>query len=544
MNKIYQSFIGMALCSLVLVATSCEEKTEPTEYATSEQISASSLATPALLMAMPAALNNFDEDRVDGGWHACFGYPAMMHIRDMEIEDCPMGSKYSGHFNHYSNDTYLSKDYGYAGYPFTYQYQLVLAANSLINAVDTTTASEDQKGYAAAGYAYRAMIYLDMAREYEFLATDVNATGKNADGNTVTGLTVPIVTNTTTLTDVANNPRASHADMYKFIKGDLDYAVAHIKALDKNSTYGSNHTLPHLGSVYGLLARLYMWNGDYANAETAAANAIANSNTTPITQAEGLSTTKGFNTLTDFMWGGQTQAEDRVVTSGIINWTSWVSNEATYGYAGAGSYFMISKSLYDKIKDTDWRKLMFKAPSDGTLTGKEPWIDAANAEGLPDYATLKFRPGSGDINDYKVGSASAYPLMRVEEMYLIQAEAAAHQDAARGKALLESFMTTYRDENYTCKASSQEDVITEIILQKRIELWGEGQLFFDYKRLGLGVTRGYTGTNFPDAARFNVTGRPAWMNWVLPRSEEERNAAVKGNNNSDPSDLYTPWTGK
>ena len=67
MNKIYQSFIGMALCSLVLVATSCEEKTEPTEYATSEQISASSLATPALLMAMPAALNNFDEDRVDGG---------------------------------------------------------------------------------------------------------------------------------------------------------------------------------------------------------------------------------------------------------------------------------------------------------------------------------------------------------------------------------------------------------------------------------------------------------------------------------------------
>jgi hypothetical protein len=34
----------------------------------------------------------------------------------------------------------------------------------------------------------------------------------------------------------------------------------------------------------------------------------------------------------------------------------------------------------------------------------------------------------------------------------------------------------------------------ELILQKRIEFWGEGIIYWDYKRLELSVTRGYSGT--------------------------------------------------
>lgn len=131
--------------------------------------------------------------------------------------------------------------------------------------------------------------------------------------------------------------------------------------------------------------------------------------------------------------------------------------------------------------------------------------------------------------------------MRVEEMYFIEAEATAHTNPAKGKELVESFMKTYRDPNYTCNATSTDDVVEEIVFQKRVELWGEGQTFFDIKRLNYSVTRGYPGTNWYDLTRLNTNGRPAWMNLVLLSSEGNNNQAVRGMNNPDPSDVYKIW---
>ncbi len=109
--------------------------------------------------------------------------------------------------------------------------------------------------------------------------------------------------------------------------------------------------------------------------------------------------------------------------------------------------------------------------------------------------------------------------MRVEEMYLIEAEAAAQLSPAEGKTLLEDFVKTYRNPKYVCNASSKEEVVDECFLQKRIELFGEGLIFFDYKRLNKSVTRYYPGTNFAVARRYNTEGRPAWMNFVFVQQE-------------------------
>jgi hypothetical protein len=129
--------------------------------------------------------------------------------------------------------------------------------------------------------------------------------------------------------------------------------------------------------------------------------------------------------------------------------------------------------------------------------------------------------------------------MRVEEMYLIEAEAAAHQDAGRGVDLLKNFVVTYRDPNYICKASSVEDAVEAVFLQKRIELWGEGQTFFDYKRLNHSVDR-TTSTNWDPTENFKTDGRPAWMTFPIIISEENNNKGIKGFNNPDPSDQYAP----
>ena len=161
---------------------------------------------------------------------------------------------------------------------------------------------------------------------------------------------------------------------------------------------------------------------------------------------------------------------------------------------------------------------------------------------LPEYASLKFRPGNGNEEDFTVGSACAYPIMRVEEMYFIEAEAAAHQNPSQGKQLVEAFMKQNRDPEYVCNATTADAVVEEIVFQKRVELWGEGQTFFDIKRLNYSVTRGYVGTNVTDElARLNTNGRPGWMNWVIIQVEGENNEALVGMNNPDPSDKYTPW---
>ena len=149
--------------------------------------------------------------------------------------------------------------------------------------------------------------------------------------------------------------------------------------------------------------------------------------------------------------------------------------------------------------NSDFRKLMFKAPAGHELESKVSYIDVYVANYLPDYAAIKFRPNDGVVDDYKVGSASAYPIMRIEEMFFIEAEAAEHIAPGEGIALLTDFMTTYRDANYM--VATDVDAIDEIVFQKRVELWGEGLSFFDYKRLNMPVKRGYEGSNWQETAR-------------------------------------------
>ena len=66
--------------------------------------------------------------------------------------------------------------------------------------------------------------------------------------------------------------------------------------------------------------------------------------------------------------------------------------------------------------------------------------------------------------------------MRVEEMMLIEAEAAGMQDEGRGKTLLETFAKT-RDPQYAYNET--QSFRDNIWWQRRVELWGEGFATFD-----------------------------------------------------------------
>ena len=530
MKTLYKSLIAAAVLTPTL--TGCIEEVFPTNGVTEDQLAASSKATEALVYAMPAYFNHYATVSSDAAYD--WGYGSMMHIRDVMTEDMAIVSSGYDWYTAWEFDRYLGDRYMYGQVIWNFYNQLVLTANNLISAIDEETASDQQLVYLGMGYAYRAHHYLDLARMYEFLENDVLAP-VSPDGNPVLNLTVPILTDKTTEEEARNNPRAPREEMLAFILSDLAKAEQYLQGQPAG-------LLPGISTVYGLYARAYMWVENYPQAAQYAAKAIAAQGPNKVmTQEEWLSTTSGFNEPTSsWMLYAQQVKEDDVVQTGILNWTSWVSNETTYGYASAGPWVMIGASTYNRISDRDFRKLAFIAPEGSALSGREPVIDASYAaENFDAYYSLKFRPGSGNMSDYNVGSATAYPLMRIEEMYFIQAEATAHSSAAEGKQLLEDFMKKFRYATYSCSASDQDGIIEEIVFQKRVELWGEGQSYFDIKRLNYPVTRYYSGTNFTATAQFNTTTRPAWMNFVIVQTEANNNEGVRGYNNPDPSNKYT-----
>ena len=121
--------------------------------------------------------------------------------------------------------------------------------------------------------------------------------------------------------------------------------------------------------------------------------------------------------------------------------------------------------------------------------------------------------------------------MRIEEMYFIYFEALAHtQGAAVASQQLTNFMNTYRysDGSFNLNTSDVQELTDAIFINKSIELWGEGLMFFDYKRLKKAVVRTYPGTNYLERQRLNSYDNyvAPWMNAFISEYEQGTNPAV------------------
>ncbi|MCH5221170.1 MAG: RagB/SusD family nutrient uptake outer membrane protein [Muribaculaceae bacterium] len=554
MKTLYKAIAAATL--LTPLFTGCIEEAIPTSSVIQSQLEGNPAATEALVWGMPGRMNQIT---LDADTHCDFGYPAIMHMRDVMTED--MSVRYAGGYDWFSGwsaNLATGPNKLFTQIVWNYFYEQILTSNKTISAIDINTDSPELRSYLGAGYAYRAFIYLDMARMYEVLPNDLFPDCMSPDGNDIKGLTVPIVTEETTEEQSRNNPRASHSEIFNFIKGDLETAVS---LLSTNAAARVSKTIPNLPVVYGLMARMYLWDASYQaeinsdaalaatqydNAAKYARLAISESGAVPLTESEWQSTTSGFNdsSFSSWLFAGQYNKEDDVVVAGgIRTFTSFCSNEQNFGYAAPeqGSFTEIGASLYERLSDRDFRKLSFVAPEGSVLKGREPFLDkefaAANFDGP--YIAIKFRPGEGNMTDYNVGAVVAYPLMRVEEMYFIEAEAKAHNNPAEGNNLLTTFMKAYRNPNYTNYVSDEDGVVEEIVFQKRIELWGEGLSFFDIKRLNMPVTRFYDGTNFDITLNtFNTNTRPAWMNFCIVQTEPNNNTGVAGYNTPSCEQAY------
>lgn len=521
-----------------MALTGCIKETVPTNSATAGQVSGSATAVEAIVNAIPVNMTYpYSVYGRTDNYGFDFGYPGMMCATDAASGDviCTAGDEGAGYdwFYYWQAGAIVGPTQLLSRFPWNCYYTFIKSCNDVVSLLTGVELTEAQRHYMGFAKAYRAQLYLDLARLYDPLEN------KYTDVSAVQGLTVPIVDENTTEEMARNNPRATREAMFEFILKDLTDA----EELLANYT-SSSKTNPSLAVVYGIKARAYLWLGEfdssnYAQAATYARRAIDASGCSIMTQAEWLHPRTGFNRANNsWMWYLPQSTEG---VTNLVNFAAWRSSEATWGYGGKYVFEGVTSNFYNEMSDTDWRKRAFVAPdADYADYSDITNLTAAQFAVLPAYANLKFHPGEGETATYSIGNVTDIPMMRVEEMYLIEAEATAHTNATAGLALLRTFMAN-RDPQFTSSAATSASVVEEIIWNKRIELWGEGIVFYDIKRLGYSLQTGYVGTNVPSDCRFSTDGRAPWWNFCIPETETQQNAVLAAQNNPNPVGIINPW---
>lgn len=536
-------FLQAALSVILISFSSCIKETFPSSAATEDQVSLETLVRgiPSAMMEPGTA----GYASVGQAWD--FGIPAIHLATDSMTGDLIVtGNIGYDWFQQWGTNDALGQEYAVCVLTWSTYYRWIMMANDIIvkiSAGDVGNLKTEERHYLGFAYAYRAICYLDLVRLYEFKEN------KYTEG--VPGLSVPVVLETTKESEAKNNPRVQADEVFdKIIFPDLDRAEELLSDYVPENKYAISLPL-----IYGLKARAWLDRGTarddaqaYVKAAQYARLAINSSSCTPLTQAEWEDPTNGFNNATannSWIWGLPLASES---VANLMCFTAHMSTEqswSAYGYSVARG---INKNLYNSIDRNDFRRHSWLDPDRSTYDYKSCRTDSKSyfANSLADYVNIKFRPAGGECKNSSVGGAADHPCMRVEEMYFIEAEATAYSNLAEGIRLLNSFMNTWRISGgkYDCtnKSGTIKGFVNEVILQKRIEFWGEGIVMFDLKRLDMSTKRGYVGTNSPNSYRLNTDGRAPYWNFVITRSEVQNNKAIIGNNNPDPSGVIAPWS--
>lgn len=438
--------------------------------------------------------------------------------------------------------------------PITYYFSWIKDCNNVLSmagAADYAEPEEERRTGAGIAYAMRAMYYLDLVRIYSGASYSSNP---NA-------LTISKVTETTTMEEAVDNPRMTWGEAFEFIEKDLNRAEELLAGYQRANVY-----TPDVSVVYGLKARLYLEKRDWANAEKYAKQ--AQNGYIAMNEEQYTSRDYGFNSPNSaWIFGLTFKSTDPCIlqNDGDSSWGSVMCLENGFecGYAANyGGPNVIDRHLYETIPATDFRKKCFvdfaldelipeekegdKSAALEALKAYTDWPERVYASGVDAAAyglgglSLKFRNAAGKADVKYDAWVVAVPIMRVEEMMLIEAEAAGMQNESRGIQLLTAFAQT-RDPNYRYGThqdayynSSTSAFQNEVWWQRRVELWGEGFATFDIKRLDKGIIRSYAGTNHVEGCRFNVEGVPNWMFWCIGGTDNNYNKALLDNNNPYP----------
>lgn len=542
MNKYMKASLVATLAAVSFTACEDLDVENKSRYVTSEQKEATLQSNPGRAEAGIIGIStSVNQCMGVYGNHFDFGYASTMLGTDLQGND--MVGDYNGYnwFRYWSGFTSPTPTGTPAGECWYTMYKQVYAANTTCQTIPAGVTDKNLMFYRAQALTARAFDYWVLAQLFQFNYSTHAASP-----------CVPIVTDENSV-EVAENgaPRATVEEVYAQILKDLNEAAELLEnsGLEPSDMIDSKpKRYASLAAVYGMIARTYLVMHKYAEAATAADKAIAKFKGSVLSMQGAAQ--PGFWSIdeADWMWGIPVNETDRVVTTGIVNWPSHM-NTFTDGYTTVGAWRYASVGLYDEIPATDVRKGWFldeDGKSANLSSSQQKWVDSQEAAPCPAYTNVKFAGYNNGIGVTK--PANDIPLMRIEEMYLIKAEGLAMSGQfGPAQQVLNTFVQTYRDPEFASKASSAEGLQKEVLLQRRIELWGEGLSYFDLMRLDLPVNR--LGQNWAEEESFVIPSvasnptRALVRIYCIPQGEINGNKALSTSDNNASGDKPDPtWT--
>lgn len=328
----------------------------------------------------------------------------------------------------------------------------------------------------------RALTYHSLVTIYARPYTDGNG---NKPG-------VVIYTEPQTTQGESKKERATVAEVYNLILEDLNFAEANLP--ESYSSAEQNATRAHKNAAIALKTRIYLHMGQYSDVITEANKIVPT--TGPFKAATGVQHELNTNVATVYR-SGQTlenilsfpfSSADLPGTQNSLNsYYSPGSSTACTSCSGTGEY-SLNTTGNGIVANTGWTTTDARRTNFVQTIGTKTWLRKWTAN--TDYV----------------------PVIRYAEVLLNLAEALARTNGLDVRAIeLLNAVRKRSDASVTLAPTTQQEVIDAVLLERRIELLGEGFRSRDLMRLGMAFpAKGSVGAVAPTETQYV---------WPIPSGE-------------------------
>lgn len=382
-------------------------------------------------------------------------------------------------------------------------YIVIGRANRIIAAAEGGALSDAAEAkatidqYAAEAKVLRALAHFDLVRIY----------GKPYTEDQGASLGVPLVTGV--LESNAKPARSTVAEVYTQVVKDLTEAIS--------SNALATETEPGYVSVWGakaILSRVYLNMGDYANALSVAEDIIKNSGAALWTRDQYFKA-----------WDASTPNESEFLFR--LNVAGSTDNNDLNGIGN-----LQGRDGYKEMVAT--KKFVDMLSADANDVRNDMFLPATADKEVAVYGTNKvflnkLRGQGGNLRNVTI-----VPIIRLSEVYLTAAECAfRNNDKTKAVEYLNDLVKN-RTTTEASLATVDNITLERILIERRKELIGEGQRYFDALRNNETITRytseadkGWHKTLSKDAQSFNRDYFKAIA--AIPQAEINANPNIKQN---------------
>lgn len=362
--------------------------------------------------------------------------------------------------------------------PWKTCFAIVAQSNNLINTLETSASSSVDpaviKNTIAEAHFFRAVSYFYLVRLFG---------------------PVPIIEDNLVLAKdpLVNTNRVQ--DVYKFIENDLKFAAANLKSRTRSRTPGDENIFVSKGSAEAFLAKVYLYEKDYANARAMAEKVINSGEFGLLPNYSDLFLTSKNNneeSIYSWQWSGeinQYQAgnfsnvqygldilNDRVSYGATYVPTNDIQNAFEIGDKRRKESYMIYGDEYPNLKahDTVGFKLV-----------KKVYPDVLNGTGaaVKKYVVGQVTGETGNADSWG-GMNNCNYIMRYADLLLIHAEAIMAGAAETTDPIAKQSFNLIRERAGLSQLGTNEPLTHEkLFKERRVEFAFEGEFWYDLGRL-------------------------------------------------------------